>query len=142
MRILKSIWILIIFSSAIVSCKDDDPSINCDDQAVISDSEISTATRDQLVINSLEINGDCLLISFSASGCDGDSWVVRLIGSELVLESLPPQRGMLLSLDNDELCEAVITREVSFDITPTRVGSTSIWLNFNNDEDRILYEYN
>lgn len=125
-----------------VSCKHDDPSISCDDRAVISDSEMSSAPNDQLVINSLEINGDCLLISFSASGCDGDSWIVRLMGSELILESLPPQRGMLLSLDNDELCEAVITREVSFDILPTRVGSPSIWLNFNNDEDRILYEYN
>ncbi|MDW3192909.1 MAG: hypothetical protein R8G66_11110 [Cytophagales bacterium] len=140
MRLAFSLLTL-IFLFALISCSDDDPTFSCDDQAVISDSELDTAPRDAVTIQSLEIDGNCLKIRFSASGCDGDSWQVRLLGSELVMESFPPQRGMLLSLDNDELCEAVITREMTFDITSTEVDGPSIWLNFIDTDQRILYEY-
>ena len=140
---MKLVLNLLILPSLflLVSCSDDDPTFSCDDQAIISDSELATASRDAVTIQSLEIDGNCLKIRISASGCDGDSWQVRLLGSELVMESLPPQRGMLLSLDNQELCDAVITREMTFDITSTQVDGLSIWLNFIDTDQRILYEY-
>lgn len=140
MRIALNLLILpsLLF---LISCSEEDPTFTCDELAIISDSDLDTAPRDAVVIQSLEIEEHCLKIRFSASGCDGDSWQVRLVGSELVMESLPPQRSMLLSLDNDELCEAVITREMTFDITPTQADSHSIWLNFIDTDHRILYEY-
>lgn len=128
--------------SLLISCTDDDPSFMSSEQVIISDSELDSAPRDALEIQSLSIDGDRLTIRFSASGCDGDSWKVRLIGSEFVLEPIPPIRAMLLSLDNDEDCEALITREMTFDISPTRTSSPSTWLNFIDTDHRILYEYN
>ncbi len=126
----------------LISCTDDDPSFMSSEQVIISDSELDSAPRDALEIQSLSIDGDRLTIRFSASGCNGDSWKVRLIGSEFVLEPIPPIRAMLLSLDNDEDCEALITREVTFDITPTQTSSPSTWLDFIDTDHRILYEYN
>lgn len=139
---LKSFSAGVLFSiDLLICCNDDDPSITCNEQAIISDSQLDSARRDALVINSLSIVDDCLIVNMSAGGCDGDSWEVRLIGSELILESLPPQRPMLLLLKNDEACEVFITREYTFDITPTQDSIPSIWLNFIDTDQRILYEY-
>jgi len=132
----------VCFYGILLSCSEEDPSFSCSEQAVISDRELDAAPNDEFVIQNLQIDGNFLLIRFGASGCDGDSWEVRLIGSELVMESLPPQRAMLLSLNNEEECEAFITKEVTFDITPTQAAEPSIWLNFIDTEERILYEYN
>ena len=115
--------------------------MNCGDQAIVNEEDYVLAARDELVINRLVIQDDCLTVSISAGGCDGESWEVRLIGSEAVLRSLPPQRPMLLSLNNREECEAFITREYSFDITPTKAGGSAVWLNFIGTEQMILYEY-
>ena len=80
-------------------------------------------------------------ISFSASGCSGDSWKIELIDAGSVKESDPPQRDLRLSLDNDELCEAFITRELSFNISRLKVEGGRVQLNLSNSNDQILYEY-
>lgn len=141
---MRSILNLLISSICLlfIGCHEDDPAlISNNEQVIISDSEMDSAPRDALEIQSLSIDGDRLTIRFSASGCDGDSWKVRLIGSEFVLEPIPPIRAMLLSLENNELCEAVITREMTFDISPTQTNSPSTWLSFVDTDHRILYEY-
>lgn len=123
------------------SCDEDTMFLNCEGQAIVSDEDFALAARDELVINRLAIHDDCLTVSISASGCDGESWEVRLIGSEAVLLSLPPQRPMLLSLNNMEECEAFITRKYSFDLTPTQAGGSAVWLNFVGTDQTILYEH-
>ena len=55
---------------------DDDNSDNCN-KVVITSSELYTnAPADQMTINSLDLNENCLNISFSSSGCDGSTWEV------------------------------------------------------------------
>ena len=64
MRLLLSL--LALFCLVFVSCNDDNPSIQCNNEAVISEGDLALAPRDQVVINRLEIVDDCLLISISA----------------------------------------------------------------------------
>ena len=121
-----------------VKRKDFDP--NCDAEVIISKQEYINAPSDYLTINSASIPEDCLTISFSSSGCDGSSWVVKLIDSGAVAESSPCQRSLRLSLKNSELCDAVISKKISFDISKLQIsGDNSVILHLNGES--ILYEY-
>jgi hypothetical protein len=64
-----------------------------------------------------------------------------LIDSEAILESNPPQRNLRLSLKNEESCEAIINKEVSFDISKLQVDGKKVLLNIFNSSGQILYEY-
>lgn len=125
----------------LLSCAEDD-NLPLVDSAVLIDSEAyNSAISDNYTIRSVKINGDFLTIKFSASGCDGESWKVKLIDSGSVAYSNPPQRLLVLSLENNELCKALITKEVTFNISNLRVGSSSVWLNLKKYGEPILYQY-
>jgi hypothetical protein len=136
---------IIIFSVVlfgILSCTNDDDNLSsCDQVIVISSEQYANAPADKLTINSLEINGDCLKINFSSSGCSGDTWKLKLIDSEVVLETNPPQRNLRLSFKNEEACEAYITKEITFDIKSLQFDRNQLLLNITNSGDQILYEY-
>lgn len=135
---------LIYISFAFLSfgCEHNDiEQVNCDQQTIISESEYKTASQDYVAIGGMEINGNCLKISFSASGCDGSSWIVKLIDSGVTLYSSPPQRNLILSLENKEVCVAVIGKEISFDIECLQVSGGKVKLNITNSGEEILYEY-
>ena len=138
----KRILIGLVVIFGIIACNnDDDDSNNCDQVTIVSLEQYETAPNDQLFINTLELNGDCLKINFSSSGCDGDTWILKLIDSEIIMESNPPQRNLRLSLKNEEDCEALITRELTFDVNELRVDGNQVLLNITNSNDQILYEY-
>lgn len=140
---MKKILILISIGITILSCSNDDieNSNNCDFETIISAEQYGNAPSDQLSINSLEINGNCLKINFSSSGCSGDTWELKLIDSEAILKSNPPQRVLRLSLKNEEACLAYITKELTFDISNLQVDGKKVQLNITNSEDNILYKY-
>lgn len=140
---MKNLFLLVLISILLLSCSDgDDPDPNgCNLGTVISQERYRNAPSDELTINSLEIEGDCLKINFSASGCSGESWKIKLIDSGSILESDPPQRNLRLSLENKELCDAFITRELSFNIIKLRVEGGRVELNLTNSGDQILYAY-
>ncbi|TPN88868.1 hypothetical protein [Aquimarina algicola] len=142
----KIIFTVLVSFFMLLSCSSDDDGSegnnnisNCDDTILISKILFDTAPSDQLFINNLEIIGNCLTINFSSGGCDGNSWEVKLIDSEAILESNPPQRNLRLSLKNEELCLAFITKELSFDISSLRMIGSPVQLNITNSDDTILY---
>jgi len=137
----KIILIGFVVVMGFITCNNNDDSNNCDQVTIVSSEEYETAPNDQLFINSLEINGGCLKINFSSSGCSGDSWELKLIDSEAILETSILQRNLRLSLKNEELCEALITKELTFDINELRVDGNQVFLNITNSDDQILYEY-
>ena len=140
----SKIVILLIISLGILACKMNSVNNNsnsCDQTTIISSEQYKNEPSDQLTINSLELNKNCLKINFSSSGCSGDTWDLKLIDSEEILESLPLQRNLRLSLKNEELCEAYITKELTFDISNLQVSGNQIALNIANSNNKILYEY-
>lgn len=91
---------------------------------IISPEEYENAIQSSLFIDSISLSGNYLNIRFYASGCSGDSWIVKLIDSGVVLESDPCRRNLILSLENNEMCEAYIGKEVSFNIRELRIPGT------------------
>ncbi|WP_299106382.1 hypothetical protein [uncultured Winogradskyella sp.] len=88
------------------------------------------------------IDGDCVIITILSSGCDSANWVMTLIDSEAVAESLPPQRYLKLSLFNNEVCLAFLSKQEYFDLTPLRVeGLNEVLLNIEGLAEPLLYSY-
>ncbi len=93
-------------------------------------------------ISAISIVGNTLTVEYSASGCDGNTWELRLIDRETIAESLPPQRTMKFVLYNPELCQTVITAEKSFDISSLQVDNgKSVLLNIEGFDEIIEYLY-
>jgi hypothetical protein len=141
---MKKITFIISISILLFGCPGPDDDFNiipCDKPTIISAEEFNNAPNDEVQINSLEILENCLTVNFSASGCDGNTWIVELYDADEVLETEPLQRRLRFSLQNNELCEAYITKEISFNIINLQVNANQVLLNITNSDDQILYEY-
>ncbi len=141
---MREILMFIMIGLMLLSCSDNDDSgniANCDSGTLVSSEQYENAPSDKLTINKVEINGDCLSINFSSGGCSGNSWELKLIDSEDILESNPPQRNLRLSLKNEELCAAYITKKLTFDISGLQVDGNKVLLNLINSDYNVLYEY-
>jgi hypothetical protein len=148
-RILLNFLMLPIAIAIFFSCDDventkvDDVMLKastCDQNVIISELEYQHAPNEHFTITEIKIEGDCLNIKFSASGCDGTSWKVKLIDSGNIAESYPCQRWLRLSLENKEMCDAVFEKEISFNIKGLQIqGNDKVILHVSGNE--ILYEY-
>ena len=112
----------------------------CDKNVIISASEYENAP-DQVSIIGMKIEGNCLKIKFGASGCDGNTWIVKLIDGGITDAAVyPKQRILKLSLENNEICDAVITKEISFNIEDLQIpGANKVLLDISGNQ--IIYEY-
>jgi hypothetical protein len=110
-------------------------------QVIVDENLYANAPDDPLEVIDLSIVNDSLKINFSSGGCDGSSWDVKLIDSGAILESFPVQRNLRLSLKNEELCKAIVFKEMTFDISKLQVEGSKIQLNVTNSNKSILYEY-
>jgi len=142
---LHTILFLLLFNTA---CGDKEESNDndgaaglCDASAIIDINQYDEATAEELEISKLEIDQDCLNITLTSNGCDGSSWIVKLITDGSVAESLPPQRFMKIDFKNNEECDAVVSSVFSFDISKLKTDSPSVRLNFVGLDPSILYEY-
>ncbi len=118
--------------------EEDNTTSNCDQDVIISNEEYENAT-DVLSVIDMNISGNCLKIKFAASGCSGDTWIVKLIDSGNVMEE-PYQRNLKLTIHNEEICMAVPTKEISFNIQDLQIsGDNKVLLNIGGKQ--ILYEY-
>jgi hypothetical protein len=114
---------------------------NCDPNVIIDAEEYFKVPEFHGVISNMRIEGNNLKFTVTNSGCDGSSWVVKLITTGAIEKSLPPQRTLQLSFVNNEACTAVIGREFSFRIECLQVPSYgSVYLNILGKYG-ILYEY-
>ncbi|MBB3696818.1 hypothetical protein KMW28_22750 [Flammeovirga yaeyamensis] len=143
MKIITSIIYLlpiIIFIACQKNDGQDTPDLDQNlNEVIISLEEYNLAPRDYVALESYKIEDDSLKITYSSSGCSGDSWEVRLIDSGLILESYPPQRSLVFSFKNDEACEAYITKEIAFDISKLKIEDDSVYLNLTNWGVSVLY---
>jgi hypothetical protein len=118
-----------------------EPNPSCPVQVIISEDRFRNAPSDELTIKKAEIISDCLIIEFTAGGCDGSNWELNLYDANAIKESYPVQRDLRLSLKNTENCKALISQSVSFDLRPLQLEYDKILLNLTNSGDQLLYEY-
>lgn len=155
---MKSYLLLcsLILAVTLMSCNDNDEDSNeidnpsnqlppgsaCDLPTIISKEDFNQAESDPFTLTSVEINGDCLEVTFGASGCDGDSWEMKLIDSDEVMESAPPQRSLVFTLSNEEACLAFFSKTVSFDLTSIQTEGDEVILHIENvTTEGLHYKY-
>ncbi|MBY5958532.1 hypothetical protein KUV50_10340 [Membranicola marinus] len=126
----------------LAGCEKEDLTISeCDQIAILSEEEFKNAPADHLTILASEIDEDCLWIKFGSSGCSGETWELKLVGSEKEYLSIPPQRDVRLSLKNEEMCEAYFVKEMTFDLKTLRSSGEKMILNLLNADTSLLYEF-
>lgn len=139
------IFILMVFASCNKNEQNEDDqnalAEYCKVKGKVDESLFSAAPKDYLVINGVEINGDCMTINFSSGGCNGDSWQISLVGAEKLIYTGIPKREIRLSLDNKELCDAWITKEYTFDISTFQISEPKVILFLTNNGVNYNYEY-
>lgn len=88
----------------------------------------STFPADPANITSMTIVGDTLRLTITHGGGCADH-TYQLHTSGIALESHPPQMSIYLAHDaNDDMCEALLTKDLAFDLSPLKQhfgGSTS-----------------
>lgn len=132
--------------------KDDNPNSDVStptDLIIVDENYYQEAPRDPNTINSVELEEDILKLSVSyGGGCKEHEFA--LIITNNFMESNPVQINVLLSHNaNDDLCEAYLTEELLFDLTPLKEtwqqtyqqesGTIIIWLD--GLEESIVYDF-
>ena len=112
---------------------------NCDKDVIVSATEFENASNVNIAIEDMKIEGNCLKIKFAASGCDGRSWNEKLIAVRSDVAVYPHEWMLKLSFENIELCHAVITKEVSFNIEELQLPGNKVRLNIYEYDSSVLY---
>ncbi|AUP78739.1 hypothetical protein [Flavivirga eckloniae] len=128
-------------------CNEDDDNTPvkeiCDQKTIVNKEIYNNLVLDaSFTFVSAEITDNCLTIEIKGGGCDGNSWEYKLVDSGDVTESSPEQRDLKFQLINEEVCLAIVTRTVSFDLTPLQVsGSNEVILNLEGLKTPLRYKY-
>ncbi|MEM8999527.1 MAG: hypothetical protein AAGB24_04620 [Bacteroidota bacterium] len=144
-KAMKSPIALFLVLLYISSCNSDDSEVPtssiCDALTIINANRFNNTSTENYTILNATISGDCIEIELSSGGCDGNTWGVELIDSGGIAESLPEQRFLVLDLDNTELCDAIVIRSYTFELTPLQIDSEEILLNLATFEGQLSYRY-
>ena len=139
--------LLILCSIILSSCNKSDavavdpPLPECDNSAIVDADLYQNGPADEYFFQSALIDGNCLKMTVRyGGGCE--DVVFQLIDSGAIMESFPIQRNIRLSLEDNDNCEALVTQELSFDLTPLQVeGNSKVILNLQGSQDNLTYNY-
>ena len=146
---IKNLFTLLIIMLVFVGCKGDDSlccpnpnPTNCNKVSVIDETKYQQTNTNNYTITNVVLNGDCLEITLSSSGCNPNNWNMNFIASEAVVETLPIQWYTKVELINNEACQAVFQKTVSFDLTPLKDdGKNQVQINIQGWNTSIMYQY-
>ena len=147
-KLVKNIFFIFLILMCFMNtqCEDENDDLlpsDCDFTTVIDKSEYDNLESANFTFGNVEIIGDCLTINVGASGCDGNTWQYMLVDSGAIAESSPEQRYLKFQLINNELCLAVFSKTVSFDLSPLQINNTTneVLLNIEGLETPLRYKY-
>ncbi len=145
---IKNFFYLLIIM-VFVGCKGDDSNCcphpnptNCNEFSIIDETKYNQTNTNNYTITNVVLNGDCLEITVSSSGCNPNNWDMNFVASEVVVETLPNQWNAKVELINNEACQAVFQKTVSFDLTPFKItGQNQVQINIAGWNNSIMYQY-
>ena len=143
----KVIFLMFLTGIFFVSCRhlDDAPVPvipNCDKNAVVDEIKYDETSIDNYGIDNVVLNGNCLEITITSSGCNPNNWDMNLFVVPSIATVYPPLFNAKVELINNELCLAVFQKTVSFDLTPLqRSGTNQIQLDIVGWNTSIIYQY-
>lgn len=121
--------LLLVFVLWSCNSDDDNDSNNeCGDQMIFDEELFNQESPSSFSIQNAEIDDDCLMVTLSASGCDGSSWEADLVTDGLETTSVPPSRSIRVDFTNIEVCTAVITRTFQFYLGSNNNETAIYWL--------------
>ena len=142
---MKKIGVFIIYLFVLGCNSDDEPTIEnkCNVLSeIISSQEFSTVSTSNYAITKVEINEDCIEITFGSSGCGTELWEEHLFSVDSFYTIFPLQRDLKMELINQDLCEANFIKTVSFDLIPLQLdGQDLLPLNIYGWNEQVSYEY-
>ena len=109
---------------------------------IISSEDFSAVSTSNYVITKLEINEDCIEITFGSSGCGTELLKEHLFSVDDFYTIFPLQRDLKMELINEESCEAYFIKTVSFNLIPLQLeGQNLLPLNIYGWNEQVSYEY-
>ena len=135
---------LLIF--AFIACGEEDPiNENCPDLIVVNEAKYKSINNDNdVLIQEMSIENDCLVINIGFSGCDDDHTIV-MVTDGAVAESFPVQVHFKLLDENPQACLAYFTKEFNYDLNQLNAVVTTepkARLIFSEHGKEILWERN
>ena len=114
----------------------------CNEKAVLDHVAFPQVNTANYGITNVVLNGDCLEITVSSSGCDPNNWDMNLIGVASTTNIYPPLFHAKVELINNEACLAVFQKTVSFDLTPFQMaGQNTVQIAIDGWNTNIMYQY-
>lgn len=114
----------------------------CNEKAVLDHVAFPQVNTNNYGITNVVLNGDCLEITLSSSGCNPNNWDMNLIGVASTTNIYPPLFHAKVELINNEACQAVFQKTVSFDLTPFKIkGQNQVQINIAGWNNSIMYQY-
>ena len=112
---------------------------NCDKIVLIDGRKYESSTSDKFALLDASMNENCLSVKINyAGGCEDVT--LDLIDADIVMESEPVQRKIKLLLDDQDDCEALVTKTFTFDLSSLKSNPKyTIMLRLDNWEKPILY---
>lgn len=145
---MKKIFaLLVLFGMLFVACSDDDNNtgdvLQCDlTSQVIEEEAFNEVLTENYQISNVVLNQDCLEITLTSGGCDGNSWELNLYSINNFNTIFPLQRAVKVELINEEICLAIVEKTISFDLIPFRIeGQSEVPLNIVGWEEQTVYQY-
>lgn len=142
---MKRIGVFFIFLFVFGCNSNDEPTIEnkCNvSSEIISSEDFSAVSTSNYAITKVEINDDCIEITFGSSGCGTELWEEHLFSVDSFYTIFPLQRDLKMKLINEELCEAYFIKKVSFDLLPLQLeGQDLLPLNIYGWNEQVIYEY-
>ena len=107
---------------------------------IISSDIYKDLDPNQASVIELSIEEDCLTIMLGVNGCVYN-YVINMVSDGSIAESLPPQITFDFQDENPLLCEAYITLERQYDLSPIReLVERDISIRFRNSDFSIIYQ--
>jgi len=140
MKHLKRILFALFF--IIFSCDVEDLHELCGKSAIINNALFTTTNTDNYSITDVKITGNCLTITISSSGCSGNSFMATLVDSEYYISNgSSDYRQLKLSLETNEACLALVSKEFSFDIGNLQTVNLTTYINLEKWNEQLIYNY-
>ena len=124
------------------SCTDkNQPSPECGDYVFIGQNFYNNGPEDPFMLEDVSLEGDCLTLKVQyGGGCGGAEFT--LVDKNDIVKTFPVTRYIRLALKDQDNCEALITEDRIYDLSPLQIeGETQINLILQNWEGEIIYSY-
>jgi hypothetical protein len=94
---------------------------------------------DPYTIDSAVVSGNCLDVYVQYGGGCGEV-DFQLYYTQVVAQSMPPQTVLYLSCQDEDPCRSIVTRKLSYELTPFEKAATTGGIVFILGDQHVLYK--